>query len=738
MAQEEEPLFTIDGAGHVLSWSPAAGRLLGDGDGDAAGSGIALRATAGGDASPWEIRPALVDPRAPRSALERALLDALLSESQLGLVVLDRRLRVVRISAAAREMAGASSPALVGLRLDEAFPLQDPRRELAAAHRLLRTGEPVLSRLVTTLPADRVRRGHFSVSAFRLHGENGEVLGLAMTLLDVTRRERDRARELTIARVHERVGRSLRLVATCEALADALCHDFADLVVVALTEEAAGGDFAPAEPFDAARLPLRPLAVRAPAGVPPGIRAGDRVTLGDEPVLVRALHSRRPVLVRRDASGGGLSADPVRERALRAAGAHSMIVASLAVRGRLLGMLVLVRRGDADPYSHADVRTTETAALHATLCLDNARRAAHDRALASTVQRRFLDKVPNAQLGVDAAFVALSPLPQSGSWFDVLPLSGARCALVLGEIPRDSTDALVLKGQLRTALRALADLELQPDELLARLSDTVTHLAEELPGGGAPRTARCTYALYDPVARTVRVACAGHPPPLVIGPDTTVTHLDEASGPALGADDPAPFAMATRELADGSTLVLPSGDLGASLHPESLAGLLAGDATAQDLADSLFTRLAPHSDSTGTALLARTYGLGGDRTACWELPTREESAAEARRLARGWLAAHPDAIGADDLDSADLLVSELVTNAVRYGTPPLTLRLILNRSLTVEVGDSCATSPSLRHARVTDEGGRGLFIVSQLTDKWGTRRVRGGKAIWAEQPLGGG
>ncbi|WP_308800406.1 SpoIIE family protein phosphatase [Streptomyces sp. NEAU-H3] len=263
---------------------------------------------------------------------------------------------------------------------------------------------------------------------------------------------------------------------------------------------------------------------------------------------------------------------------------------------------------------------------------------------------------------------------------------------MLGEIPRDSTDALVLKGQLRTALRALADLELQPDELLARLSDTVTHLAEELPGGGAPRTARCTYALYDPVARTVRVACGGHPPPLVLGPDTTVTHLDEASGPALGADDPAPFAMATRELADGSTLVLPSGDLGASLRPESLAGLLAGDATAQDLADSLFTRLAPHSDSTGTALLARTYGLGGDRTACWELPAREESAAEARRLARGWLAAHPDAIGADDLDSADLLVSELVTNAVRYGTPPLTLRLILMRHLT-------EPAPRARHRR---------------------------------------
>ncbi|MCG0063313.1 ATP-binding protein [Streptomyces tricolor] len=89
----------------------------------------------------------------------------------------------------------------------------------------------------------------------------------------------------------------------------------------------------------------------------------------------------------------------------------------------------------------------------------------------------------------------------------------------------------------------------------------------------------------------------------------------------------------------------------------------------------------------------------------------------------------------DEAFATELIVSELVTNAIRYAEPPVQLRLIRDRTLSVEVSDGSSTAPYLRHARTTDEGGRGLLLVSQFAQRWGTRYEDRGKTIWVEEPV---
>ena len=98
-------------------------------------------------------------------------------------------------------------------------------------------------------------------------------------------------------------------------------------------------------------------------------------------------------------------------------------------------------------------------------------------------------------------------------------------------------------------------------------------------------------------------------------------------------------------------------------------------------------------------------------------------------------AARPSGAWTELAFTTELILSELVTNAIRYGSGPIRVRLLRDRSLICEVSDGSSTSPHLRYAATTDEGGRGLFLVAQFTERWGTRYTPDGKVIWAEQPL---
>ncbi|MER6979299.1 ATP-binding SpoIIE family protein phosphatase, partial [Streptomyces carpinensis] len=337
----------------------------------------------------------------------------------------------------------------------------------------------------------------------------------------------------------------------------------------------------------------------------------------------------------------------------------------------------------------------------------------------------------------------------AGGWSNTCALPGARTALVVGDVAGHGVHTAVTMGQLRTAMQSLAALDLEPDEFLARLDDTMTRLADErraLPHGdplrSQPLSATCLCALYDPFTHTCTIASAGHPPPVVVGPGSSTRVVELAAGGALGGGGGPPYATTAVTLADGDVLALYTASLLEAARPECgesgtlpLQRLLADtDRPLQDLCDDILYRLRLDAlPGDAILLLARTHPFPADCVATWLLDEEPTAPAVARRHARrqlvGW--------GVDEDAAYDTqeLVSELVTNALRYGAPPVHLRLINDRKLTCEVHDAGTSAPRLRHARTIDEGGRGLFICAQLAQNWGIRYTNDGKTVWTEQAL---
>ncbi len=335
-----------------------------------------------------------------------------------------------------------------------------------------------------------------------------------------------------------------------------------------------------------------------------------------------------------------------------------------------------------------------------------------------------------------------------GDWFDVIPLSGARVALVVGDVVGHGIRAAATMGRLRTAVRTLADVDLPPDELLTHLDDLIIHLAaDEADRDAAGETAggigtTCVYVVYDPVTRRCTVARAGHPLPAVVSPEGSVYLLDVPAGPPLGLGG-LPFETVEVELPEGSILALYTDGL---LQPrendiddalDTMFGVLARPASTLDtVCDRVLTAMLAHRPDDDVALLvARTRALHADRVVAWDLPSDPSVVSQARRHTTDQLTAW--GLG-EAAFVTELLVSELVTNAIRYGEPPIQLRLIHeNSTLICEVSDASNTAPHMRRARTFDEGGRGLLLVAQLAQRWGTRHAPVGKTIWAEQSLVG-
>ncbi|MEW2514033.1 ATP-binding SpoIIE family protein phosphatase [Streptomyces sp. NPDC046870] len=328
-------------------------------------------------------------------------------------------------------------------------------------------------------------------------------------------------------------------------------------------------------------------------------------------------------------------------------------------------------------------------------------------------------------------------------WLDAIPLPGARVALVAGSV-EDGTAAPAVTAELRAAVRTLADLDLQPEELLTRLEHVLARLRPAGDAGGhragAPGvTVSCLYAVYDPVSGCCTLAGAGCEAPTVIRPDGVVTTVDLPAGPPLGHARPPAEATEVR-LPEGSVLLLRGHGPGT---PGPAAGACAAAPPLTDLGPrpspgdvcqaALDTLLSGGRHAHAGVLAARTRRLGSGNVATWELTAGLASASEARHRVAEKLTAWglQDAVA-----TTELIVSELVTNAVRHAGPPVRLRLIRQGTgLICEVSDNSSTSPHLRWARTFDESGRGLLIVAQLTRSWGTRHHAHGKTVWAEQHL---
>nr|WP_251983409.1 SpoIIE family protein phosphatase [Streptomyces rapamycinicus] len=341
-----------------------------------------------------------------------------------------------------------------------------------------------------------------------------------------------------------------------------------------------------------------------------------------------------------------------------------------------------------------------------------------------------------------------------GDWYDLIPLSGERVALVIGDVMGHGLSEAATMGRLRTAVHTLADLEFPPDELLTHLNDLVGDLGDDF-------YATCLYTVYDPVTNRYAFASAGHPPLAIVHPDGTAHFPHVDADPPLGAASP-PFETHEVQVPEGSHLVLYTDGLVESSTVDIDEGMAR-------LAQALTRAAAPPADSPGTAsaptsapttlhdpgrlcdavinalvpeqaethddaalLIARTRSMAADRVVSWALPDGPIAAAEARHHVTEQLSAwHLDELTM----TTELLVSELVGNVVRHAKGPPRLRLLYGRTLICEVSDRSLTTPRIRRAAETDEGGRGLQLVAALSDRWGMRFSAAGKCMWTEQAL---
>jgi anti-sigma regulatory factor (Ser/Thr protein kinase) len=427
----------------------------------------------------------------------------------------------------------------------------------------------------------------------------------------------------------------------------------------------------------------------------------------------------------------------------------------LLARGATLGLVSLVRHQRPQPFQDDDVALGVQIAARAAVAIDNARRYTREHATALTLQRSLLQRRLPAQAAVEVAaryLPAQGGVAVGGDWFDVIRLSGSRVGLVVGDVVGHGIHAAATMGRLRTAVRTLADIDLEPEELLTRLDDVVTRLAaeEELSPDGKPDlSATCLYAVYDPVSRCCSMSRAGHPVPAVVRPDGTAEFLDLPAGPPLGLGG-LPFEETEIQLPEGTLLVLYTDGLIESRQRDIDAGLTAMRKVLSDVhlrpdgpphamppldtvCDSLVDALLPdRAEDDAAVLVARTRALAPDRIAAWDLPAEPAVVADARAAIACQLA---DWGLADIGFTTEVLVSELVTNAIRHAQSPIQLRMILDGALNCEVSDGSSTAPHLRRADRYDEDGRGLMLVAQLAERWGTRYSRTGKTIWAQQPL---
>ncbi|MCF6523130.1 SpoIIE family protein phosphatase [Streptomyces sp. JJ36] len=786
---------------------------------------------------------------APATAVERqqeddALVRALFSQSRIGLLIHDAQLRVTRtnLEHSCFRTHGSGTRLAVPQHPEAYLEPDDAAQVVKTLRSVAETGEPLIgvphrARCLGFPERERI----VSLSAVPLRDAEGDGHGVLTSVTDITDSHRDKRRLAMASEAARRIGTSLDITRCAEELTEFLVPDFADLVAVDLTEVVLVGE----EPCDILRgVPFTRVAAAAVDGAWPSelYAVGETARIRSlETAYLRKCAPSMPDFAEMRAA---FSDDVHRSRLLLPEGAASYMFVPLHARGLVLGSLNLWRKEGRVPFDARDAELAEEVVSRAALAVDNARRYTQERRTAEALRRSLL---PPSVVDVSAAEAAGTCLHAAttagvgGTWFDVIPLSSARVAFVVGDSVGHGMETTAATGRLRTAVQTLSDLDLPPEELLAHLDDLVVRLSAGEPataagGPGRVRGATCLYAVYDPVTGRCTMASAGHPPPAVIAPDGRTRMVSCEPGPPLG-EGGEPFEPVEVDVEPGSLFALYSGNLlsagesardgaaswdhagapertpeprdgeapgrgardrafrdealrddalrGEALRGEALRDDVAGDdAFRADAAGGTMSRAEPAREHTGVPagdesteppgsdrlctaleaaarahdtpvaigraamdrlvpeppaadtnlLVARPRELPAKNTAGWEFDADPAIVGRARET----VATQLGAWGLEELAfTTELIVSELLTNAIRYAGGPVRLRLIRDETLICEVSDPAQAHPHLRRARLTDEGGRGLFLVHQLTQRWGSRYTCSGKTIWTEQVLPG-
>ncbi|MEV5278364.1 ATP-binding SpoIIE family protein phosphatase [Streptomyces sp. NPDC051994] len=568
----------------------------------------------------------------------------------------------------------------------------------------------------------------------------------------VARREGDRLRFVGAAT--RRIARGIDLDEIVLGLCRATVPTFSDAILVHLRDPLPVGDERPVTPFvlrlrrtDRLRLVDEALSDSAEAEGLTLLGPGPDLTPASELCEVRTggelnevLRGVRPVFAESPAVRAALAELLGPDRTVP--GGRRAILAPLRGRRRVIGAAVFVRGPERPAFEANDLLVAAQLATHTALGIDKAVLYGREAYIADELQRTMLpDSLPQPT-GVRLAsryLPAAETARVGGDWYDAIPLPGSRVALVVGDVMGHSMTSAAIMGQLRTTAQTLAGLDLPPAEVLHHLDEQAQRL-------GTDRMATCLYAVYDPVAHRITIANAGHPPPVLLhlGGRAEVLRVPPGAPIGVGGVD---FEAVELDAPAGATLLLYTDGLVESRLRDVWTGIeqlrerLAATAqlTGPDhsppleaLCDDVLDMLGPGDRDDDIALLAARFdGIAPSDVAYWFLDPEETAPGRARRLARRAL----ERWGLEELtDSVELLVSEVVTNAVRYAERPVTLRLLKTDVLRCEVGDDSPQLPRQRRARETDEGGRGLFLVNRLARRWGATRLSGGKVVWFELP----
>ncbi|MFJ4783969.1 SpoIIE family protein phosphatase [Streptomyces sp. NPDC088794] len=552
-----------------------------------------------------------------------------------------------------------------------------------------------------------------------------------------------------------RIARGLDLEEIVTGLVRATVPAFCDSVLVYLRDPMPVGDERPpdnlvlrlhrAESATPEKLPAETVVTTSVSVLTPStplLRGTHRGPVAPGGPLAEVLRAVRPVFTDTPAAHAALPELLGDGDEFPVPAGQRAILAPLRGRRRVTGAALFVRGAEQPSYEHDDLLVAAQLATHTALAIDKAVLYGREAFIADELQRTMLPQTLPTSAGVRLAFRYLPAAETArvgGDWYDAIPLPGSRIALVIGDVMGHSMTSAAVMGQLRTTVQTLAGLDLPPQEILH-------HLNEQTQRMGTDRMATCLYAVYDPISHRLTIANAGHPPPLLLHPDGHTEVLQVPPGAPIGVGG-VDFETVELEAPAGATLLFYTDGLVESRLRDVVTGIeqlreklsAAAQATGPDrqpsleaLCDEALTMPGAGDRDDDIAMLAARFdGIAANDVAYWLLEPENTAPARARRLTRRTLARW----GMEELsDSVELLVSEVVTNAVRYTTRPITLRLLRTDVLRCEVGDDVPQLPRLRQAGSTDENGRGLYLVNRLARRWGATRLNTGKIVWFEFP----